>query len=140
METSDVLDTVGSLVSQLKAYAAKLPVVVPMSVVPGGIKPKEEAIKAFEKTVYRFRAQSGTSIYKRLNDLFIESLEAFEGGKLLSSIQPLLAVLDHLAQMQRDKEILASPGDEKRIDEYRAALHKILPGGKPELEEAGRGL
>jgi hypothetical protein len=140
VETSDVLDTVGSLVSQLKAYAAKLPVVVPMSVVPGGIKPKEEAIEAFEKTVYRFRAQSGTSIYKRLNDLFIESLEAFEGGKLLSSIQPLLAVLDHLEQMQRDKEILASPGDEKRMGEYRAALHKILPGGKPELEGAGRGL
>ncbi len=140
METSEVLDTVGSLVAQLKAYAAKLPVVVPMSVVPGGIKPKEESIEAFEKTVYRFRAQSSTSIFKRLTDLFIESLEAFEGGKLLSSIQPLLTVLDHLEQMQRDKEILAGPGDEKRISEYRAALHKILPGGKPELEGAGRGL
>src|SRR5581483_6831802 len=66
VETSDVLDTIGSLVSQLKAYAAKLPAVVPMSVVPGGIKPREESIEAFEKTVYRFRTQSGASIYKRL--------------------------------------------------------------------------
>ncbi len=140
METSDVLDTIGSLVSQLKAYAAKLPAVVPMSVVPGGIKPREESIEAFEKTVYRFRTQSGASIYKRLNDLFIESLEAFECGNLLSSVQPLLAVLDHLEQMQRDKEIQASPVDEKRMGEYRTALNKILPGSKPELEGAGRGL
>jgi len=30
--------------------------------------------------------------------------------------------------------------DEKRTIEYRSALNKILPGNKPELDGAGRGM
>jgi len=140
MDTSVVLETIGGLTSQLKTYAAKLPVVVHLSVVPSGYKPQEEAVGEYEKLVSRFRGQSGGTAYKGLNELFIESLEAFEAGKLLGSIQPLLAVLDHLERMQRDKEIEVGRLDEKRLVEYRAALNKILPGNKPELDGAGRGM
>ena len=140
MDTSVVLETIGGLASQLKTYAAKLPAVVHMSVVPSGYKPKEEAVDDYEKLVSRFRSQSGGTAYKGLNELFIESLEAFEAGKLLGSIQPLLTVLDHLERMQRDKEIEVGRLDEKRLVEYRAALNKILPGNKPELDGAGRGM
>lgn len=140
MDTSVVLETIGGLTSQLKTYAAKLPAVVQMSVVPSGYKPKEEAVDDYEKLVSRFRSQSGGTAFKSLNELFIESLEAFETGKLLGSIQPLLAVLDHLERMQRDKEIEVGRLDEKRLVEYRTALNKILPGNKPELDGAGRGM
>lgn len=140
MDTGAVLETIGGLTSQLKTYAAKLPAVVHMSIVPSGYKPKEEAIDDYEKLISRFRSQSGGSAYKGLNELFIESLEAFEAGRLLGSIQPLLAVLDHLERMQRDKEIEVGRLDEKRLLDYRAALNKILPGNKPELDGAGRGM
>jgi hypothetical protein len=140
MDTSVVLETIGGLTSQLKTYAAKLPAVVHMSIVPSGYKPKEEAIDDYEKLISRFRSQSGGTAYKGLNELFIDSLEAFEAGKLLGSIQPLLAVLDHLERMQRDKEIEVGRLDEKRLLEYRVALNKILPGNKPELDGAGRGM
>jgi hypothetical protein len=140
MDTSAVLETIGGLTAQLKTYAAKLPAVVHKSVVPSGYKPTEEAVDEYEKIVSRFRNQSGGTAYKGLNELFIESLEAFETGKLLGSIQPLLAVLDHLERMQRDKEIEVGKLDEKRLVEYRTALNKILPGNKPELDGAGRGM
>lgn len=140
MDASVALETIGGLTSQLKTYATKLPAVVHKSVVPSGYKPKEEAVDDYEKLVSRFRSQSGGTAYKGLNELFIESLEAFEAGKLLGSIQPLLAVLDHLERMRRDKEIEVGRLDEKRLAEYRAALNKILPGNKPELDGAGRGL
>jgi hypothetical protein len=42
--------------------------------------------------------------------------------------------------MQQDKEIEAGRIDEKRLKEYRGALHKILPGNQPELDGAGGGL
>jgi hypothetical protein len=42
--------------------------------------------------------------------------------------------------MQRDKEIEMGRMDEKRLKEYRAALHKVLPGNKPELDGAGGGM
>jgi hypothetical protein len=140
MQTGDVLDAIGGLSSQLKSYAAKLPVIVHLTVVPTGIKPKPEAVDEYESIVSRFRNQSMGTAYKGLNEAFVESLEAFEVGKLLGSVQPLLAVLDHLERMQRDKEITTDQADTRRITEYRTGLHKILPGNKPELDGAGRGL
>ena len=140
MQTGDVLDAIGGLSSQLKSYAAKLPPIVHLTVVPTGIKPKPEAVDDYEAIVSRFRTQSAGTAYKGLNEAFVESLEAFEVGKLLGSVQPLLAALDHLERMQRDKEITADQTDVRRIAEYRAGLHKILPGNKPELDGAGRGL
>ena len=140
MQTGDVLDTIGGLSSQLKTYAAKLPAIVHLTVMPTGVKPKPEAVDDYEAIVSRFRNQSAGTAYKGLNEAFVESLEAFEVGKLLGSVQPLLAVLDHLERMRRDKEIAADHTDIRRIAEYRAGLHKILPGNKPELDGAGRGL
>ena len=140
MQTGDVLDAIGGLSSQLKTFAAKLPAIVHLTVMPTGVKPKPEAVDDYEAIVSRFRNQSAGTAYKGLNEAFVESLEAFEVGKLLGSVQPLLAVLDHLERMQRDKEIAADHTDVRRIAEYRSGLHKILPGNKPELDGAGRGL
>ena len=140
MELSEGLDLIGNLIAALKQYASKLPAMVPRASVPGGIKPTPETIEAYENAVSRFRSQSGGSVYKKFNEPLIESLEAFEAGKLLGAIQPLLAIVDHLEVMKRDKQIAVSPVEEKRMGEYRAALNKILPGNKPELEGAGRGI
>ena len=140
MQTADVLDAMGGLVAQLKMYAAKLPPIVHLSAVPTGVKPKLEAVEEYEEIVSRFRSQSAGTPYKGLNELFVESLEAFEVGRLLGSVQPLLSVLDHLDRMQRDKEIEIGRIDEKRTGEYRSTLNKILPGNKPELDGAGRGM
>jgi len=140
MQTGDVLDAMGGLVAQLKIYAAKLPPIVHLSVVPTGVKPKFEAVEEYEEIVSRFRSQSAGTPYKGLNELFVESLESFEVGRLLGSVQPLLSALDHLERMQRDKEIEIGRIDEKRTGEYRSALNKILPGNKPELDGAGRGM
>ncbi len=140
MQTADVLDAMGGLVAQLKNYAAKLPPIVHLSVVPTGVKPTLEAVEEYEQIVSRFRSQSAVTLYKTLNELFVESLEAFEVGRLLGSVHPLLSVLDHLERMQRDKEIDVGRIDEKRTAEYRSVLNRILPGNKPELDGAGRGL
>lgn len=140
VDTNDALDTLGSLISALKAYSAKLPTVVHLKAVPGGIKPTPEAVTAYEQAVYRFRELSAGTTFRRLIEHFIESLEAFENGILLGSIQPLLSVLDHIERMQRDKEIVVLPKDEARLKDYRLALNKILPGSTPELKGAGRGL
>ncbi|MEX5219812.1 MAG: hypothetical protein AB7G68_15045 [Nitrospiraceae bacterium] len=140
METTEVLDILGSVISQLKIYAAKLPPVVHLSVAPAGIRPKPEAVEIFEQALARFRSQSAGTALRVMNEYLVESLEAFEAGKLLAAVQPLLAVLDHLDRMRRDNEIKVNQADEKRLAEYRTALTKILPGSQPELEGAGRGM
>ena len=140
MQTSAVLDLLGDLLAQLKSYASKLPAVVHLSSVPSGIKPQPESVEIFEQALSRFREQSARSPFKGLLDYLIESLEAFEVGNLLGAVQPLLAVLDQIDRMQRDKNVNMTPAEEKRMGDYRAALIKILPGSQPELEGAGRGM
>ena len=61
LETSEVLDMVGTLITHLKAFSAKLPAVVPMASVPGGVKPTVEAVDAYEQTVSRFREHAANS-------------------------------------------------------------------------------
>ena len=140
MTSGDALELIASLVAALKTYASKLPAVVHRSVAPQGMKPTPEVVDAYETAVSRFRSQSGSSVYRKLNEHLIESLEAFEAGRLLSAIQPLLLAIDQLERMQQDKDIVVSPPDVKRMSEYRTALQKILPGKNPELEGAGRGM
>ncbi|HEU5406307.1 MAG TPA: hypothetical protein VFU48_00965, partial [Nitrospira sp.] len=94
----------------------------------------------YETIVSRVRSQSAGTPYKALNESLVSSLEGFEIGNLLGAVQPLLSALDHLERMQRDKEIEMGRTDEKRLKEYRAALHKVLPGNKPELDGAGAGM
>ena len=140
MQTADILDEIGGLTSRLKLYAAKLPPIVHLSTVPAGIKPQLEAIEDYEELVSRIRAQSAGTPYRSLNDSLIKSLEAFEAGRLLGAVQSLLALLDQLERMKLDQEIEVGRLDEKHMADYRAALHKILPGNKPELDGAGRGM
>ncbi len=140
MLTAEVLDAVGGLTSHIKSYAAKLPPIVHLSAVPSAVKPSFEAVEGYETIVSRVRSQSAGTPYKTLNESFVSSLEAFEIGNLLGAVQPLLSVLDHLVRMQRDNEIEIGRIDDKRLTEYRAALHKILPGNQPELDGAGGGL
>lgn len=140
MTTGEMLEAIGSLVSALKTYAAKLPAVVHRSVVPGGVKPQPEAIAAYEQTVYRFRTQAAGSAFKRLTEPLIESLEAFETGEVLKAVQSLLLSLDLVELMQREKTVPVAPAEESRLRDYRSALHRIMPGKEPELEGAGKGL
>jgi len=140
MLTAEMLDAVGGLTSHIKSYAAKLPPIVHLSTLPSGVKPSFEAVDGYETIVSRVRSQSAGTPYKALNESLVSSLEAFEMGNLLGAVQPLLSALDHLERMQRDKEIEIGRMDEKRLREYRAALHRVLPGNRPELDGAGGGL
>ena len=140
MLTGEVLDAVGGLTSHIKSYAAKLPAIIHLSALPSGMKPSFEAIDNYETIVSRVRSQSAGTPYKALNESLVSSLEAFEIGNLLGAVQPLLLALDHLERMQRDKEIEIGRVEEKRLKEYRTALHRVLPGNQPELDGAGGGL
>ncbi|HMS85588.1 MAG TPA: hypothetical protein PKD12_18255 [Nitrospira sp.] len=137
MLTAEIVDAIGGLTAHVKTYAATLPSIVHLTVVPYGVKPTTEAADNYEGIVSRTQHQSAGTPYKALNESLICSLEAFEQGNLIGTVQALLAVIDHLERMHRDQEIEVRRQDEKRLAEYRVALRKVLPGNKPELEETG---
>lgn len=135
MQLSEALDLIGNLVASLRTFSAKVPAYSPTSILPGGFKPTPEAVESYEQIVYRFRDQAGKSVYKSLSPLCIESLEAFEAGRVFDAVQPLLIAMDQLEQLIRDHHINQSSGDQERMKEYRAKLHRILPSTlKPEVD------
>lgn len=140
VETNDLLDCIGSLISQLKTFSSKVPAIVPTASVSGGLRPKQEAVELFEDTIGRFREQAKEHRYRPLIDLMVESLEAFESGWILKAVQSQLKLLDHVELMQGETTLVVTPADETRLKEYRHTLNKILPGNEPELQGAGRGL
>jgi hypothetical protein len=139
-EVGEVLAVIAALVAALKTYRAKVPEVVSLSVLPGGLKPSPEAVEAYEQAIARFRALRPGAHFRPLNTLFIESLEAFEAGNVLRAAHPLLGTLDHLDLMQREKKLTLANSETKRLEEFRATLQRLLPGNQPELEGAGRGI
>ena len=138
MDTGKLLDTIGALTSRLKNYAAKLPPIVHLSSAPSGVRPTPESVEEYEDLVARFRTQTAGTPYKTLYESLLDSLEAFESGRLLGATQPLLSLLDQVERMKTDHEIEVRRIDEKRMQEYRAALRAILPGNTPELDETTR--
>lgn len=137
MLTAEMLDAIGGLTAHVKTYAATLPPIVHLKAVPSGVKPSAEAIDNYEVIVSRTQRQSARTPYKGLNESLVSSLEAFEQGNLIGTVQALLSVIDHLERMQRDQEIEVGRMDAKRLAEYRVVLRKVLPGNQPELAETG---
>ena len=139
-EVGEVLEVVAALVAALKTYRAKVPEVVSLASVPGGLRPSPEAVENYEQTIARFRTLRTPAPFRPLNGLLVDSLEAFEVGNILGAAHPLLMALDNLELMQREKTATLTGAELKRLEDHRLTLQRLLPGNQPELEGAGRGV
>ena len=125
LQPGQVVDSLGELIASLSAFAAKIPAASRMSL-PGGVRPAEEAVEAYENVVYRFRDRAG-KIYKPLPPLFVESLEAFEAGKVFDAVPPLLQCVEQLVDLHNQETIKFTPEQQQRMRDYHRRLEKIVP-------------
>ncbi len=133
LEAAQVLDAFGELIAALAALAVKVPAKSFMAI-PGGIRPTEEAIEKYETVVYRFRDQAG-STYRVLYGFFVESLEAFEAGRIFDAVPPLLQGIERLVDLHKEEKVLFTAAEQNRIREFQQRLEKILPeASKPEVD------
>lgn len=133
MDTVQVLDAFGELIAAVAALAAQVPA-TSFSVIPGGIRPTEEATEKYETVVYRFRDQAG-SPYRVLYAFFVDSLEAFEAGRIFDAVPPLLQGIERLVDLHKEEKVLFNAAEQDRIREFQQRLEKILPeASKPEVD------
>lgn len=133
IEPGQVLDSLGELIAHLSAFAAKVPAQSVMAL-PGGLRPTEEAIEKYEETVYKFRDRAGLP-YKVLPPLFIQSLEAFEAGKVFDAVPPLMQSVEHLVEKHHQQTVTFTPPQQQRLREYHRRLEKIVPeASQPEID------
>ncbi len=133
IEPSQVIDSLGELVAALATFAAKVPAQSFMTI-PGGIRPTEEAVETYEDTVYRFRDRAGVT-YKSLSPLFLDSLEAFEAGKVFDAVPPLQQSVEQIVELHKEGKVEFNQSDQQRIRDLYHRLHKLFPeANKPEVE------
>ena len=133
MDTAQVLDTFGELIAAVAALAAKVPATSFMAI-PGGIRPTEEALDKYEMVVYRFRDQAG-SPFRVLYRFFVDSVEAFEAGRIFDAVPSLLQAIEQLVDLHKEEKVCFSSTEQDRIREFQQRLEKILPeASKPEVD------
>ena len=133
MDTAQVLDTFGELIAAVAALAAKVPATSFMAI-PGGIRPTEEALDTYEIVVYRFRDQAGPP-FRVLYRFFMDSVEAFEAGRIFDAVPTLLQAIEQLVDLHKEEKVCFSSTEQDRIREFQQRLEKILPeASKPEVD------
>ena len=133
MDTAQVLDTFGELIAAVAALAAKVPATSFMAI-PGGIRPTEEALDTYEMVVYRFRDQAGLP-FRVLYRFFMDSVEAFEAGRIFDAVPTLLQAIEQLVDLHKEEKVCFSSAEQDRIREFQQRLEKILPeASKPEVD------
>ena len=133
MDTAQVLDTFGELIAAVAALAAKVPATSFMAI-PGGIRPTEEALDKYEMVVYRFRDQAGPP-FRVLYRFFMDSVEAFEAGRIFDAVPTLLQAIEQLVDLHKEEKVCFSSTEQDRIREFQQRLEKILPeASKPEVD------
>lgn len=133
LEPAQVLDTFGELIAALAALAEKVPAKSSMAI-PGGIRPTEEVLDNYETVVYRFRDQAG-SPYRVLYSFFMDSVEAFEAGRIFDAVPPLLQAIERLVDLHKEEKVCFSSAEQDRIRGFQQRLEKILPeASKPEVD------
>ncbi len=133
MDTAQVLDTFGELIAAVAALAAKVPATSFMAI-PGGIRPTEEALDTYEMVVYRFRDQAGLP-FRVLYRFFMDSVEAFEAGRIFDAVPTLLQAIEQLVDLHKEEKVCFSSTEQDRIREFQQRLEKILPeASKPEVD------
>ena len=125
IEPGEVLDAFAELVASLSNFAAKGQV-KSFESLPGDVRPTPEAVENFEDIVYRFRDRAGLT-YKPIPPLFIESLEAFEAGKVFNAVPPLLQCIEHLVDLHNQDTIHFIPDQQQRVRDFKKRLEKIIP-------------
>ena len=134
IEPNQVVEILGELIAALAAFAAKVPAKSFMAM-QGGIRPTLEIAESYEEIVYRFRDRAGKSTFKILNTYFLDSLEAFEGGRVFDAVPPLQQAVEQLVELHKEEKVTFTSADQDRIREYHRRLEKILPEtSRPELD------
>ncbi|UCE62641.1 MAG: hypothetical protein JSU59_07050 [Nitrospirota bacterium] len=134
IEPSQVVEILGELIAALAAFAAKVPSNTLMAM-SGGIRPTLEIAESYEEIVYRFRDRAGKSTFKVLTTYFLDSLEAFEGGRVFDAVTPLQQAVEQLVELHKEEKVTFTSAEQDRIREYYRRLGKILPEtSKPEID------
>jgi hypothetical protein len=99
-----------------------------------GTKPATALVRQYEQAVYAFRDQPAPAGVRGVLQLLIESIDAFEGGRVLDAGRAVMLALEQFEGNAVDNQIAITPAQSTAIGQFRTRLFKMVVPA-PELKQ-----
>ena len=90
------------------------------------LRPATTAVRQFENAVYAFRDQRFPGAVKGVSQFLVESIDAFEGGRVLEAGRAIMSALEHFEAAGKDSEVIITPEQAVVLDTFRSSLFKMV--------------
>lgn len=119
---SQLMDPLAELYHQQKAVSSH------------SLKPPSTVVRHYESAVYAFRDQRLPSDVKAVSQLLVDSVEAFEGGRVLDAGRAVMQALELFETAAKDGVISLTSEQWKAVGQFRSQLFKMVVPS-PELKQ-----
>lgn len=98
------------------------------------IKPASVVVREYESAVYAFRDQRLPSAVKSVSVLLVESVDAFESGRVLEAGRSVMQAIEQFEAAGKEDAVTITPEQTATLGQFRSTLFKmVIP--RPELNQ-----
>jgi hypothetical protein len=98
------------------------------------MKPASSVVRQYEDAVYAFRDQKVSAPVKGIIQILLDSVEAFEGGRVLDAGRAVMLALEQFEAAGKDLEVSITPDQAAALGRFRIQLFKLVVPS-PELKQ-----
>jgi len=90
------------------------------------LKPALAIVREYESAVYEFRDQRLPGPVKGVSELLVESVDAFEAGRVLDAGRAVMLALEQFEAAGKESSVIVTPEQAQLIGQFRTRLFKMV--------------
>jgi len=98
------------------------------------LRPPATAVRQYESAVYAFRDQRLPGEIKSVSTLLVESLDAFEAGRVLDAATCVMQAIEQFEGAGKEAIVTITEEQSTKLGQFRSTLFKLINPG-PELSQ-----
>ena len=98
------------------------------------MKPPAVVVRQYEEAVYAFRDQPLPGAVKGVRQLLLESVDAFEAGRVLDAGRHVMLALEQFEAAGKESAVSITPEQAGALGQFRSRLFKLVVPS-PELKQ-----
>ena len=99
-----------------------------------GMKPAAVVVRQYEEAVYVFRNQPLPGAVKGVSQLLLDSVDAFEAGRVLDAGRHVMQALEQFEAAGEESNVNITPDQAGALGQFRSRLFKLVVPS-PELKQ-----
>ena len=90
------------------------------------LKPVPVVVRQYESAVYAFRDQRLPGVIKGVSGLLVESVDAFESGRVLDAGRAVMLAIEQFESAGKDATVTITPEQAATLGQFRSTLFKMV--------------